>query len=70
MRKLTLRSEHLSELTTEDLRRVAGAGPQLNTVSDGSCVCTDPVANLDRAPIAGCDVSDGSCVCFCPNQTS
>ena len=69
MRKLTLRSEHLAELTTEEMRRVAGAAPQLRTVSDGSCVCTDPVAGMIMPSPGGCDVSDGSCVCFCPQQT-
>jgi len=69
MRKLTLRSEHLAELSTDELHRVAGGAPALDTVSDGSCVCTDPVADIRRPGVPGCDVSDGSCVCFCPNQT-
>jgi hypothetical protein len=63
MKKLTLRTEHLGELSTDDLRRVAGAAGVENaagTISDGSCVCTlGGIAPL----ILRCDVSDGSCVC-------
>lgn len=66
MRKLTLRSEHLSELSTDELHRVAGGAPVPGTVSDGSCVCTG-IADLI---LPHCDVSDGSCVCVCGGQTS
>lgn len=69
MRKFTLRSEHLTELSTDELHRVAGAAPEAFTVSDGSCVCTEPVADI-IAPNITCDISDGSCVCFCPGQTN
>jgi hypothetical protein len=62
MKKLTLRTEHLGELSSADLQRVAGAagrgGDVPGTVSDGSCVC---VQGLNLA--LKCDVSDGSCVC-------
>jgi len=62
MRKLTLRSEHLGELSTAELRQVAGAAAEANnTVSDGSCVCTIGLAVM----IVPCDVSDGSCACAC-----
>lgn len=60
MKKLGLRAEHLGELTTEELRLIAGAaGQRRATVSDGSCVCW---AGVDIVWPA-CDVSDGSCVC-------
>lgn len=65
MKKLTLRTEYLGELSTDDLRMVAGAAGGAdapNTVSDGSCGCTIPLgALLPR----GCDISDQSCGCFC-----
>ncbi len=62
MKRLTLRSEHLGELTPQELRAVAGGGGALGTVSDGSCACTTPVGGV----LLACDVSDGSCACFCP----
>jgi hypothetical protein len=69
MKNLKLRSEHLGELTPSELRRVAGAGDPQATVSDGSCVCTDPIAEVRQPGFLICDVSGGSCVCFCPDQT-
>lgn len=65
MKKLTLRTEHLGELSTAELRQIAGAAAGADeapgTVSDGSCVCSFmPLAFAIR-----CDLSDGSCVCGC-----
>jgi hypothetical protein len=61
MKKLTLRSEHLGQLSTEDLRRVAGAqADAAGTLSAGSCVCTNLLQLAFR-----CGVSDGSCACVC-----
>ncbi|HEX8003202.1 MAG TPA: hypothetical protein VF519_10955 [Mycobacteriales bacterium] len=61
MKKLSLRTEYLGELSNDDLRAVAGAAGQEvpGTVSDGSCVC---VAIADFR-IPACDISAGSCVC-------
>ena len=63
MKKLTLRTEHLGELSTDELRKVAGAAGGAyeapGTVSDGSCVCG--IGIVIRQP--QCDISDGSCVC-------
>ena len=66
MKKLGLRAEYLGELSTTDLRQVAGAaggGDAPNTVSDGSCGCTIPLGAI--LPAAHCDISDRSCGCFC-----
>ena len=62
MKKLTLRTEHLGELSSDELRAVAGAAAGAyeapGTVSDGSCVC-----GIGLAIPLRCDISDGSCVC-------
>lgn len=64
MKNLTLRTEYLGELTTEELSRVGGAAKAfalLATVSDGSCGCT--LSLRDYRYLLGCDNSDGSCEC-------
>jgi len=67
MKKLGLRAEHLGELSTDELRAIAGAAgggeAPAATVSDGSCVCS----LLNAAIRLRCDVSDGSCACGCDN---
>jgi hypothetical protein len=62
VKKLSLRTEYLGELSNDDLRAVAGAAGQEvpGTVSDGSCVCIQIVPAI----ILRCDISDGSCVCL------
>ena len=62
MKKLALRKESLTELTSTDLRRLAGAEPKnamaTINVSDGSCVCGFDMRACDEI-----NISDGSCVC-------
>lgn len=66
MKRLTLRAEHLGELPTEELRRVAGAAAGGEaSISFNSCFCTVHLGIV----IAGCDVSLGSCAwCGCGEQ--
>ena len=61
MKKLGLRTEHLGELSADELRVVAGAaGDDMPyTISDGSCGCV-PGAGI-RIP--ECNISAGSCLC-------
>lgn len=67
MKKLTLRTEHLGELASDELLRIAGAahgaGVQ-RTYSDGSCICTD-IVPLIAPLVCTCDFSAGSCGCKC-----
>lgn len=68
MKKLTLRAEHLNELSTDDMRYVGGAGIDVTrycppiVVSAGSCACTLGVPEIGYPSGR---ISDGSCVCFC-----
>ena len=64
MKKISLRTEYLGELSSDELRAVAGAlgaEEMPGTVSDGSCVCTF----LNLAIAIRCNVSAGSCACAC-----
>lgn len=63
MRKISLRSEHLGELSTDDLRRIAGGeGGAAGTISGGTCVCSILIPGEQRE-FALCDISNGSCAC-------
>lgn len=67
MNKLRLRTEHLGALTTDELRRIAGAvrdaGGEDTLTAGGLCWSKDV-----QFPVSDdtCGVSRGSCPCFCP----